>query len=63
METALPILTALSGLGFVLAAAVWLNRRCGFSVTPPPPPPATEQEKQWERERRSLKLCLRHPYC
>jgi hypothetical protein len=63
METALPVLTAIGALGLVIATATWVNRRYNFSVTPPPPPPQTAEEMQWERERASLRLCLRHPYC
>lgn len=63
MEIALPVLTALGALGLVMISALWLNRRCNFTVTPPPPPPSTPEEIQWDKERRTLKLCLRHPYC
>ena len=63
METALPIITALAALGGIMATATWINRRYNFTVTPPPPPPSTPEEIQWERERATLRLCLRHPYC
>ncbi|MDA0665077.1 MAG: hypothetical protein O3B08_19885 [Proteobacteria bacterium] len=62
MEIALPVLTAIGALGLVIASAVWMNRRYNFSVTPPPPP-QTPEEIQWEKERATLRLCLRHPYC
>ena len=63
MEVVLPLATALGTLAAITGAAVWINRRFGFTVTPPPPPPQTAEEKQWERELGELKLCLRHPYC
>jgi hypothetical protein len=63
MDIFLPVLTAMGALGLVMVSALWVNRRYNFSVTPPPPPPRTAEELQWERERASLKLCLRHPYC
>ncbi|MFT5488596.1 MAG: hypothetical protein ACI9JL_004317 [Paracoccaceae bacterium] len=62
MDIVIPVATAFAALGLVVASAVWVNRRYNFSVTPPPPP-QTAEEMQWERERASLKLCLRHPYC
>lgn len=63
MDIFIPIVTALGALGLVMISAYWVNRRFSFSVTPPPPPPSTPEEIQWEKERRTLKLCLRHPYC
>lgn len=63
MDIVLPLATAFAALGLVLASAVWVNRRYSFTVTPPPPLPSTPEEMQWERERATLKLCLRHPYC
>tara|TARA_R110000868_G_scaffold173190_1_gene409270 strand:- start:1056 stop:1244 length:189 start_codon:yes stop_codon:yes gene_type:complete len=62
MDIALPVITALGALALVVSTAVWISRRCNFTVTPPPPP-QTAEEMQWERERASLRLCLRHPYC
>ena len=63
MDVLIPVATALVALGLVLVTAAVINRRCNFTVTPPPPPPSTPDEIQWERERATLKLCLRHPYC
>ena len=63
MTTVLPVLTAFAILSVVVASAFWLNHRYAFTITPPPPPPSTPEEIQWEKERRSLRLCLRHPYC
>lgn len=63
MDIVLPLVTALGALALVMISALWVNRRFNFSVTPPPPPPSTPEEIQWERERATLKLCLRHPYC
>jgi hypothetical protein len=63
MDIVIPVVTAFAALGLVLASAVWVNRRYNFTVTPPPPPPQTPEEIQWEKERATLKLCVRHPYC
>jgi hypothetical protein len=65
MDIVIPLATAFAALGLVLASAVWVNRRYSFPLPPPPPPPppSTPEEMQWERERATLKLCLRHPYC
>jgi len=63
MTALAPVLTALAAIGLLIFTARWINRRFGFTVTLPPPPPRTPEEIQWERERRTLKLCLRHPYC
>jgi len=63
MDIVLPLVTSLGALALVMITALWVNRRFNFSVTPPPPPPQTAEEIQWERERSSLRLCLRHPYC
>ena len=63
MDILLPVATAIAALGLVLASAAWINRRYNFTVTPPPSAPQTAEEIQWERERASLRLCLRHPYC
>jgi hypothetical protein len=63
MDIVIPVATAFAALCLVLASAVWVNRRYNFTVTPPPPPPSTPEEIQWEKDRATLKLCLRHPYC
>ena len=63
MDILIPVVTALGALVLVMLSAYWVNRRYNFTVTPPPPPPSTPEEIQWEKERRTLRLCLRHPYC
>ncbi len=62
IDIVIPVVTAFAALGLVLTSAVWVNRRCNFTVTPPPPPPQTPEEIQWEKERATLKLCLRQQY-
>jgi hypothetical protein len=61
MDIFIPVATAFAALGLVLASAVWVNRRYNLTVTLPPP--QSPEEIQWEKERATLKLCLRHPYC
>lgn len=63
MTALAPIATALIALGLMICTAFWINRRFAFTITPPPPPPSTPEEIQWDKERRTLRLCLRHPYC